>query len=661
MTRNSIVLSIVVATVTTVGVLFLVLTLNDSTLTLPVRATSVVESNHRVAPRSPTPGPRELLGEPLPQDSETPSAQPEHAAVVGRVVGPDDAPVCGALINLAADRSIVEGSSIEGEVEQTTTTDDDGRFDLSSVHGSCRYVLRVEQEGFASRSLNAVTVANGERVEVKIRLDRGGTLLGRVVDSNGRAPGEVEVVVLDLSRQSDEPEQNVESVTLCAVDGEYRVEHLSAGLKRVAVSAVGYASTALDLVKVVEGEETELSDFVLYPSARIFGRTIDAFDGSSLEGVRISAHPVSRDNRGIVLGNYLAIESDADGRFNYEGLAVGPHQLSFHREGYGRVKSTHMVGDDEEVTVELLRLPSIHGSVVDAATGGAIEEFTLVLSLSERLPFGGDAAGRKLSDPEGRFEYVDPYLSGDFHLLALAAGYSTGCSEAINLENGQDADGVVIRMHRRIRLRGRVTDAGGNVISGATVRLSPRLHDEANETSELFRLVLSRAAMGVRRDEQTTQSDADGFFEFENVSEGRHSILVKHPDFAPKETVEAVTRPRSGDVLLPDMKLLQGGTLKGVIVSEDGEPVGGATVEVFGEVNIDGSDSHRVRTRKDGRFEFSQLSSGRYGLQIAAARSNGDGSDNQANFHLIERALARHVSEEFTLTNGQVLELRFVW
>jgi len=51
MTRNSIVLSIVVATVTTVGVLFLVLTLNDSTLTLPVRATSVVESNHRVLDR----------------------------------------------------------------------------------------------------------------------------------------------------------------------------------------------------------------------------------------------------------------------------------------------------------------------------------------------------------------------------------------------------------------------------------------------------------------------------------------------------------------------------------------------------------------------------------------------------------------------------------
>ena len=51
MTRNSIVLSIVVATVTTVGVLFLVLTLNDSTLTLPVRARSVVESNHRVLDR----------------------------------------------------------------------------------------------------------------------------------------------------------------------------------------------------------------------------------------------------------------------------------------------------------------------------------------------------------------------------------------------------------------------------------------------------------------------------------------------------------------------------------------------------------------------------------------------------------------------------------
>ena len=658
MTKISIVLSVVVAIVTTVGVLFLALALNDPTPTLPVRGTSVVESNHRVAPSSPTPGPRELIGEPLPQDSETPPAQPEHGAVIGRVVGPDDAPVSGALVTLAADCSAVEVWSIEGEIEQTTTTDHDGRFDLPSVHGSRRYVLRVDRDGFASRSLTAVTVADGERAEVEIRLDLGGALLGRVVDSNGRAPGEVEIVILDLSRRSEAPEQNIESVTLSAVDGEYRVDHLSAGLKRVTVSGIGYATTARDLVRVVEGEETELSDFVLDPGARIVGRTIGAFDGRPLEGVRISAQPVGRDNRGVAVGNYLPMESDADGRFSYEGLAAGAHRLSFHLEGYGRVEGTHMAGDDEEVTVELLWLPSVRGFVVDAATGEPVEEFTLVMSLSEDLPFGGGAAGRKLSDPGGRFEYIDPYLRGDFHLLALAEGYSTGCSEAINFENGRDADGVVIRMHRGVRLRGRVTDAGGNVISGATLRLSPRLGDEANETSDLFLFALSRV---VRSDEQTTQSDADGLFEFENVSEGRHSILAEHPDFVTNETVETVVRPRSADVPLPDMKLLQGGALKGVIVSEDGEPVDGASVEVFGEVTIAGSDFHRVTTRKDGSFEFLHLSPGRYGLQIAAARRSDNESDKQDNFHLIERALARHVSEEFTLANGQVLELHLVW
>ena len=130
MTRISIVLSPVLSTITTVSVLFLALTVNDPTATLPVRGTSIVESNRHVAGSSPTStsGSRELLGKPLPHDSETSPAQPEYVEVSGRLVEQDETPVSRMRVTLAADRSAVEEWSIEEEVEQRTTTDDDRRY-----------------------------------------------------------------------------------------------------------------------------------------------------------------------------------------------------------------------------------------------------------------------------------------------------------------------------------------------------------------------------------------------------------------------------------------------------------------------------------------------------------------------------------------------------
>ena len=670
MTRTTIVLGTVVATATTAGLLILALPVHDRAPRPPSPQAGAVERSHRDTrtSRTPThaatPGPQIPAPQPPAPEPGAPPKPPTHPALAGRVIGPHDAPVRGALVTLAADRSTTAAWSVEGDVEQTTTTGEDGRFELRSVSASRRHVLRVERDGFASRSIATTTATRSPGAELEIRLDRGGTLLGRVLDGEGRPLRGVDVVVLDPARRSDDPERSVEDAALSDADGEYRVDHLRAGLKRVTVMASGFATVTQELVRVAAGEETELADFVLQSGARIVGRTVDALDGSPLEGVQVRARAVGRDNRARVVDSHLPVRSDADGRFRCEGLTAGAHRLTFRLQGFATLDSTHSTGGDaadddgdDEVAAKLTRLPSVRGRVVDAATGEPVEAFTLVPSASERLPFGSAAAGTERRDPRGRFEYVAPQRRGDFHLLARAAGYSTGCSGSINLESGGDVDGVVIRMHRGVRVRGRVTDARGEVLSGATVRLSPGLGEEANESADLLLLALSRAARVVQRDERVTRSDAEGRFELHNVREGRHTMLVEHPDFVTRETVETVVAPRGADVRLPDVKLIEGGALEGVVVDEDGDPLKGARVEILRQGALAGSGLHGATTGADGRFELAHLRPGRYGLRIAAAR---DSTDGQGGFDLIERVLARDVSDELTLADGEVLELRLV-
>ena len=659
MNKNSILRSLLAATLVIVGVLIFFLTIDTTASRRAAEDKRVTEKKNRDIGPDPTPSlePQGRPRAPQPTAPTTAATEKKSIGIAGRVIGPGDMSVSGASVTLSVDRSVVEPWSQEGAAEQTSTSDENGRFAMKPLQDAERYVLRVDHSDFASRLLSGIMVLEAGTRELEIRLERGGALVGRVIDEEGQALDDVDIVVYELTPHGKSPERDLFNVTLSSPEGEYRFDHLYPGLKRVTASKAGYATETQDVANVVTGSETELADFVLGRGAGIVGRTIDVLDGSPLEGVRIIARPVGQDNRRIVVGNYPPIESDADGQFRYEGLAPGAYRLSFHLSGYGKVESFHSADTgDEEVVAELKPLPSVRGFVVEATTGKPVEAFTLVLSVNEHLPLESGRSSQIFSGQQGTFEYVDPYLRGDFYIFALAEGYPPSRSDPINLEDGEDADDIVIQMQPSIRIRGRVSDSSGSGIADARVRLSPRLLDDSTETADLFMRVISQS---VRNEEKSTLSDAAGFYEFDNLADGRYAVLAEHPDFAPSGTEETVVIPENGEVVLPDVTLSDGAVLKGVVVSGKGEPMADARVQIFRQGAGPGSGFYSATTHQDGHFEFVHLNPGRYGLQVKETSDRGNGGHN--GFHLIERALSRQTRDvEFTLADGDLLELEVV-
>ena len=659
MNKNSILQSLVATTLVIVGILTVFWTIDTSSSTRATEDNGVVKKN------SPDTGPeltpfREVQNRrraPQPIAPTTAAKEKKSPGITGRIIGPDDLPVSGASVTLSVEHSMDELWSQEEEAEQTTTSDESGHFSVEPIQTAERYALRVDHSDFASRLLSGITISEDATIDLEIRLEHGGSLFGRVIDEEGQALDDVDIVVYELAPHNKSPERDTGNVTLSSPEGEYRFDHLYPGPTRVIASKVGYATETQDMVTVVTGSETELADFVLGKGTHIVGRTVNMLDGSPLEAVRITAHPVGGGNRTTVIGNYPPIESDSDGQFTYEGLTPGAYRLSFQLNGYAKAEIFHGASTgDEEVVAKLEPLPSLQGSVVDGSTGKPVEVFTLLLSTNEHLPFGPDHAGQTFSNEQGTFEYVDPYLRGDFYLFALADGYPPSRSDPINLEDDEDVVDLVIQMQPGTRIRGRVSDSNGSGIVNARVRLSPRLLDESNETSDLFMRAISQS---VKSEEKSTLSGPDGLYEFHNLPVGRYAVVAEHSDFAPGESDKTVVTPEHGEVLVPDVTLSDGAALKGVVVSGKGEPIPEAKVQIFPHGDGPGSRFYSATTQEDGHFEFAHLNPGHYGLQVK--ETTGPDNRGHSGFHLIQQALSQQSSDvEFTLADGDLLELKIV-
>ena len=587
----------------------------------------------------------------------TTAKEKKSPTLAGRIIGPDDIPVSGALLTLSVEYSTVGLWSQEDEANQTITSDESGLFSIAPLKASERYSLRVDHSGFASQLLSGIEVSEDVTTDIEVRLEEGGSLFGRVIDEQGQPLDDVDIVVYELAPHNKSPERDSGNVTRSSTDGEYHFDHLYPGPARVVASKIGYATETQDMVPVATGSETELADFVLGKGAHIVGRTINAVDESPLGEVLVTARPVGGDNRTMVIDNYPPIESDSGGHFSYEGLAPGAYRLSFYLRGYAKAEIVHTANADaEEVIAKLEQLPSVHGSVVDGTTGKPVEVFTLTLSTNEHLALGPDDIGQTFSDEQGEFEYVDSYLPDSFYLFAQADGYPPSRSDLIHLEDGNGFVDVVIEMQPGTRIRGRVSDSIGNSIVNARVQLSPRLIGESTETSQLFMNAVSKS---IKSEEQTTLSGPNGRYEFHNVPMGSYVVTAEHMDFALGKTDKTIDTSGHGEIVLPDVTLTGGAALKGLVVSGKGEPIAEARVQIVQYGDGLGSRFYNATTKADGRFEFAHLNAGHYRLNVKETVSPS--SKEYKGFELIQYALSQQSSNrEFAVTDGDLIELTVV-
>lgn len=350
------------------------------------------------------------------------------------------------------------------------------------------------------------------------------------------------------------------------------------------------------------GERVEI---VLTQGATLSGRVLRKRDDSPVVGARVELH-YSRDLAAQQTSDALFVETDAEGRYRFEGLPPGDRMFGAFPIADARsqwIVITLAPGKaiEQDIRVDAGRV--LRGRVVDRDTQAPIAGAVV-----------GEGWGMRRAvrtDARGEFE-IRGFSAYDLYELAVRAqGYGRIDLELHAKQPAAD-EFVEIALTRGRTLRGRVVDGNGAPVEDAYV---------AAAALEYFGIGPAQ-----KHDWQSTHTSADGTYELADVRRDlHHALFVKKAGYG-IVSYDLDDVDNANDVLaVPDVVLRAGAIVRGVVVDEDGKPWPSRVVHLFGR-NRDGAkwnDRDRTEsvvqlanrsTRTDdlGRFAFADVASGSY-------------------------------------------------
>jgi RNA polymerase sigma factor (sigma-70 family) len=249
----------------------------------------------------------------------------------GRVLGPDDWPLAGALV-------IASGRGSSGDTqfvdEKSIRTGRAGTFLLADLAPEVRHTLFVRKDGFGTK-VYAFPIDEADRTSIDfgdLRLPEPAMLLGRVVDEKG-APVPDTFVSLDGTnsdrlRFSDPSRGLVQSRSMLRSgrtddQGRFGFADISPGdYLLTATGMKGSATSAHSAVRIAEGEVNEGLELVLRIGLLLEGRVLDPAGnprpGMSVSVFREPHSPGAREAYDITRG---------DGSFHIQGLDDGTYTI----------------------------------------------------------------------------------------------------------------------------------------------------------------------------------------------------------------------------------------------------------------------------------------------------------------------------------------------
>ncbi len=210
-------------------------------------------------------------------------------------------------------------------------TDAQGNFCLEGVQQG-EYVVEGWAEGFApSRSQNFV-VTQGRNVEhVTVRLTKGGSISGRLVDPENHPIAKARIQTKPNDWADDDFTRSIEDMypsnvtqveARSAADGTFTLNNLTPDTYQILVDATGFTRVSKVDVAVTEGTNNNLSDLRLTRGGTLAGTVYDA-TGKGVLGAGILV--VSADN--LPLPRQYSTKSGIDGKYTLRNLAPGRYKV----------------------------------------------------------------------------------------------------------------------------------------------------------------------------------------------------------------------------------------------------------------------------------------------------------------------------------------------
>lgn len=524
----------------------------------------------------------------------------DKGAVSGRVIDASGAALAGAKISLLLRRGSFLGS-FDDEKALDADSGADGAFRLSPLEPGGRFIVKVRHAKFAEEQIDAIGVKAGEETLLgDIKLTLGAAISGRVVDAAGAAIAGAKIIVESGNFFGIDVRKEDGNVVRTGADGTYAARRVSSGTKTVYCYAKGYAVAVRHLESLDEGADTNSIDFTLTPAKSISGVVTDE-DGRGVEGADVFASPVDYKDasRGMA-------KTDGEGRFVLDDLSEGQFHVFASAEGYTRPEKRTVPAGTEGIEFKLLVNGGIAGRVIDLATSAPVTSFSVRYARTKDGKAMGFGKRQKFETPDGAFEIrdLDP---GRYQVQVSADGYATKVSEEVEVARKEVATNVTVALDHGSILRGTVVRSGDRApVADASVSL------RSDASRDLFGNDLAGGfgGGGFRRAPGGVKTGADGRYVIENVSPGEYALEVAHEEYA-VQRLESVVVADSGAHEAPEVVMLRGGTVSGIVRGEDGLPDPKAQVTITG-----GRFDKKTRTDRDGKFSFDRVPPGEYVVAV---------------------------------------------
>jgi RNA polymerase sigma factor (sigma-70 family) len=469
-----------------------------------------------------------------------------------------------------------------GAAPLRVTTDENGRAGIDSLRPGT-WIARPCFGGLAFASVGA-----GETAEVEILIPEGIAVRGAVVDSNGNpVPG----AGIFLGAGAADPQWEVALVGHSDANGGFELRSAPAQVGAcLSARAADRAPTRQYMLTGAPRSRSEVRLVFEADGTRLSGRVV-GFAGGPVAGASVLVGSereiaIATEPDGTVaqapIGQLVA--SDADGRFELEGVPLGSLAVQVRAPGFAPWRGTCDTRATDRLDVRLKAPARIRGTVRDArgepVAGAAIT--------AEETSFFARSSVRSAAD--GAYALVD---LADGPLLVRAGTQERGfATHTFELELGADVEWNPA-LGGGAELRGRV-EAAGIALDGWVVRGFHRSPDYVQEV----------------------RTDAEGRFVLRDCPAELDLALFGRGGTAFPVASESAVRPGPAEVVLrPDPALLPSARIRGRLVDAQHEPVRNADVTAvharFGRTLIHPD----ART---GGFEFDRLPPGDWSLQVDA-------------------------------------------
>jgi Carboxypeptidase regulatory-like domain len=526
-----------------------------------------------------------------------------------------------------------------GSVESFVMSDASGQYNVPHLAAGMKKV-QASAQGFATTERPAVQIENGRAIAgIDFALNDGTGISGHVMSSDG-TPVQGAYVTARPIRVG--PKLGADNIPQAAHEIQMRREREA--MAREGREHVVPADASMEEKEAAE--ELAKADRKI-KSAEIKDSLVQQIqkDREALKDAAAFAKkpPLPTQPSGQTV---LSVRSGADGAFSISGTEVGSYIVSVNGPGY--VPPPQQTVESPATGLMFTLAPNAHilGTVVDDDTRKPVQAFTIGLTQQPDEVLIPAHTKKSFGPPkfkDGAFDYID-VKPGRYWLIADAPGYAGGRSEEIVVSQGEKKTGIEIRLVRGATIKGRVLDAKGGPVAGATVQPDPASLSQSGAAGIFLTVMMSN----MRRDIREAKTDKDGNYTLPNLLSGSYTLQVRHPEYGP-HTTPSFAVGNSGEVNQPDIVMSRGASVRGRVKLPDGNPDPKAMVQVTPVGGTPNFSGHRTAyTNSDGFFEVTGLAVGQY--RVIVAQRNGQPDLGQLFTNLKN-------PNTFTLGEGEVKEM----